>query len=214
MSLLNKPGSSTEIKTNTGPDNEELRLRHPIETLKQWMQENLSLREPLAFILATVDSAGQPFTRTLLAKEITQDGLIFYTNSNSMKGQQIQGNAKVAALFFWDSKMKQVTLRGSVKVIPKNETLAYWKTRPRESQINQYISQQSSVIESRAFLVDRVESIRKEYEGKEIPCPDSWNGYALKASEMEIWVGREFRLHDRFLFKKHEENWKAVRLSP
>ncbi len=191
---------------------------NPIEILNQWISEAQSqpdISEPTAFSLSTVNTQSIPSSRVLLAKKITERGIIFYTNEKSQKGENLKSNPQCAAHFYWDPLYRQINIQGEAKQISIKETLEYWKSRPRKKQIHQWISKQSQEVLSREFLNQKVREAQKHFEGKDIPCPEHWKGYHLIIHQIEFWKGDTNRLHDRFLFHSFDDRqWKVTRLYP
>lgn len=189
----------------------------PIEILNQWMEEAQScsqIKEPHALILSTVDDK-TPFSRAVLIKEITNEGLVFYTNISSRKASHIRKNNSCCGHIYWDALYKQISIIGKAVPISAEKTQSYWETRSKESQLSQRISRQSSSVENRESMIQLLEEERKKWEGKSIPCPPHWSGYLLSIDSIEFWIGQDHRLHDRFLFtKKQKTGWKIERLFP
>jgi pyridoxamine 5'-phosphate oxidase len=189
----------------------------PYSIFKIWWDEahKTTLKDANAFLLSTVDPSGQPQARVVLAKELRPNqGLVFYTNYLSAKGQDISKNPKVAATFFWDPLFRQVKVKGEVTRLSAEESLAYWRTRPRESQLTQSVSRQSQPLPSRAFLDQEVLAAQKTWERKDVPCPPHWGGYLISPRSIEFWIGRHGRSHDRLVFTKVGEEWNLQRLYP
>ena len=166
--------------------------------------------------LATVNADGQPSARTVLLKEVTPEGFVFYTNYYSRKGNDIQDNDLVALLFWWSPMERQVRIEGKIKKYDNAASLAYFQSRPRESQIGAWASVQSSILPNRQFLEDKVKKVEQRFKGQDIlPKPDSWGGYLVEPHRFEFWQGRPNRLHDRLCFSKSEKGgWTLQRLSP
>lgn len=190
----------------------------PKVILNQWMQEAQKcseIKEPGAIVLSTVSKDQVPFSRVVLIKEINDAGLIFYTNVTSRKGMQLENNSSCCGHIYWDFLFKQVSITGQASKISYEKTQSYWKQRPRESQLSQCISNQSSEIPNREYLNELRLKEEEKWKGKDIECPKNWSGYQLRIENIEFWIGRDHRLHDRFLFTKQEANqWKVSRLSP
>lgn len=164
--------------------------------------------------LSTVSPDGFPKTRVVLLKEYDMEGFVFYTNYNSEKAKSIENNPKVCLSFFWPSSERQVLVKGIAIKTSEEDSENYFRSRPRGSQLGAWASQQSSVIESRAYLQKKLELLEAQYEGKEIPKPVYWGGYKVIPSEFEFWQGRPNRLHDRINFSKEGSAWKIERLAP
>ena len=170
--------------------------------------------EPTAMVLATSDCEGLVTSRTVLLKALDENGFVFFTNTRSMKGQQLATCPRAAATFLWKASGCQVQLVGSVKLVSDEEADAYFATRDRSSQIGAWASRQSEPLDSRETLIQRVRGLELEYEGMEVPRPHHWTGYVLSPESVEFWTQREFRLHDRFLYTIDEGVWTKQRLNP
>lgn len=188
----------------------------PLEQFKQWFAEaqNAQLKEPNAMVLATVDAAGQPWTRTVLLKKLDARGLVFFTNFESRKAQHMAGNPKVSACFLWLDLERQISVNGTVERVPTAESLAYFISRPLGSRLGAWSSQQSSVIRSRSLLEAKLEEVKRKFADGEVPLPSFWGGYRIKPQSWEFWQGRQSRLHDRFLYSKRNDTWEIERLQP
>ena len=164
------------------------------------------IREPNAMTLATAT----PNARIVLMKGYGPDGIRFFTNYESTKGRELAGNPQVALLFFWNDLERQVRLRGAATKVSREETAAYFRSRPRGSQVGAAISAQSTVIRDRAEL----ESKLNMFGESEIPVPENWGGYRVAIWEFEFWQGRPNRLHDRLRYRQDGERWLRERLAP
>ncbi len=176
----------------------------PFALFDAWLKE-AEAREPAdanAMTLATVDDTGLPDARIVLLKGLRDGQFVFYTNTLSAKGHQLGGQPKAALCFHWKSLARQVRLRGPVELVTPEEADAYFATRPRGSQIGAWASRQSTVLETRGALIDAVQQTETDYEGKDIPRPPHWSGYALTPLKMEFWQDQPFRLHDRLVFER------------
>ncbi|NQV86696.1 MAG: pyridoxamine 5'-phosphate oxidase [Woeseiaceae bacterium] len=171
--------------------------------------------DPNAVCLSTVDSQNRPSSRTVLLKYFDENGFVFFTNYESKKAAQIEANPNVALLFFWSDAARQVKIRGKAKRIPTAETLKYFMSRPRGSQIGAWVSAQSSIISSRSLLENKFQEMKEKFSNKEIPLPSFWGGYRVVPEEVEFWQGRRNRLHDRFQYTKQDDgSWAIERLAP
>jgi pyridoxamine 5'-phosphate oxidase len=188
----------------------------PVAQFSQWFIQatELEVHEPNAMTLATVDSDGMPYQRTVLLKYYDQDGFVFFTNYGSRKAAQIAANSKVSLLFPWITLERQVIIQGCAEKISTTESLRYFASRPRESQIGAWVSNQSEVITSRKFLMQKLAEIREKFSHGEIPLPSFWGGYRVVPETIEFWQGGPARLHDRFLYRKQNDAWQIERLSP
>ena len=189
----------------------------PIKQFEKWFNEALKaeLQEPTAMTLATATHDGRPSSRIVLMKGFDNNGFVFYTNYLSRKGKEIARNPLGALLFFWGTLERQVRIEGTIEKISKEESVKYFLTRPRASQLGAVVSPQSQEIASRDILDKKWQDAEAEYKDKEVVKPSYWGGYILKPRLIEFWQGRRSRLHDRILYKKIDnKNWKKVRLAP
>ena len=189
---------------------------HPLRQLQHWYQEAIEhqVPEPNAMTLATLDNKGQPSIRVVLVKDITLQGLTFFTNYKSKKGQELALHPQASLNFFWQSMERQVRIKGTVEQISSQESDDYFRTRPRGSQLGAWVSPQSESIPNRLFLEQRLTEYQARFENQEIPRPPNWGGYILKPTVMEFWQGRPNRLHDRMLYELKEGQWDLNRLAP
>lgn len=191
----------------------------PFALLNQWLDEAWAQpNEPNAnaMSLATVDELNMPNVRMVLAKGIDERGIVFFTNFESQKGAELLANAGAAICFYWRSLDRQVRARGSVVTVEEAEADAYFASRDRESQIGAWASRQSRPVESRATFEDEITRVQNEYHDKPVSRPDYWSGFRIIPSEIEFWHQRDFRLHDRLVFRRTDAKtpWSTVRLFP
>lgn len=189
----------------------------PYGQFERWFQEtcNAGLSEPNAMTLATVGADGQPTLRTVLLKLFDHDGFVFYTNYGSRKARQIAENSRVALLFPWVKLARQVAITGVAEKVSLAESARYFASRPHESQLGAWISQQSSVLTSRQLLMNELEKIKARFRKGEVPLPDFWGGYRVRPASIEFWQGQTSRLHDRFLYTRQADaSWTIERLAP
>lgn len=186
----------------------------PHEMLELWLSEVEELHDYNAMVVSTVDASGQPHSRVVLLRGLNEEGLKFYTNYSSHKGQELEQNNKVALNFFWPTVERQVRVEGELHKLSDAESDAYFHSRPRESQIGAWVSPQSSIIESREVLNERFRSFTDKFEGHEVPRPAHWGGYLIRPNYFEFWQGRPNRLHDRLCYKLSESTWKISRMAP
>lgn len=172
------------------------------------------LDEPTAMALATADDQGRPSVRIVLLKGFDENGFVFYTNVESRKGRQISVNPQASICFHWQPLKKQVTIEGTVQLVSKKETDAYWKTRPRNSQIGAWASDQSKDLVAMPQLLDKVEKYEALFAGQEVPRPPHWSGYRIIPDRIEFWTSRPFRLHERIVYEKQDGGWSRKRLNP
>ena len=167
-----------------------------------------------AMTLATADKNGKPSTRTVLLKSVDERGFIFFTNYDSRKGRELAENPNAALTFFWSDLERQVCVAGSVTKLPVAESEAYFKSRPRGSQLAAWASNQSEIVPNRATLEAKWRELEVKFPA-EIPLPPNWGGFILRPERIEFWQGRPSRLHDRFNYAKQSDgSWKIERLSP
>ena len=202
---------------NTDSIDERTVDRDPLPLFLRWLAEakaaGIHLAE--AMTLATSTPDGKPSARLLLLKQADERGFVFYTNYNSMKARELDSNPQAALVFYWPQLERQVRVEGKVERISAAESDAYFKTRPRESQIGALASPQSEVIASREALQQKADQIEKLYEGREIERPTHWGGYRLHAERIEFWKGRPGRLHDRISYDLQSDGtWSIKRLAP
>jgi len=188
----------------------------PVRQFERWYTAAIEsgIPEPNAMSLATVDGDGQPWIRTVLLKLYDEHGFVFFTNFESAKARQIAVNNRVSLLFPWVALGRQVQITGTAAKIPTVESVKYFATRPRGSQIGAWASPQSRVITSRSLLEARVDEMKRRFASGEIPLPDFWGGYRVQPVEIEFWQARECRLHDRFVYTKHAAAWTVERRAP
>ena len=179
------------------------------------MAKKADLEEPTAMSLATASKDGQPSIRTVLLKEITEEGFVFYTNYKSRKAREIEQNKKGALLFFWSTLERQIRIEGHIEKVSRETSIKYFQSRPKGSQIGAWASPQSEIIAGRSILNDRVTELSDVYrEIDRLPLPTHWGGYVLVPNYYEFWQGRENRMHDRFEFRKRDNEWEINRLAP
>lgn len=186
----------------------------PHEMLEFWLSEVEELHDFNAMVVSSVDASGQPHSRVVLLRGVNEEGLKFYTNYSSNKGQELEQNNKVALNFFWPSVERQVRVEGELHKLSDAESDAYFNSRPRESQIGAWVSPQSSTIESREVLHERFREFTDKFEGHPVPRPAHWGGYIIRPKYYEFWQGRPNRLHDRLTYTWVEGKWSIGRMAP
>lgn len=188
----------------------------PIAQFSNWFTQatQVGVHEPNAMTLATVDETGMPFQRTVLLKNVDARGFTFFTNYHSRKAAQMEKNPQVCLLFPWLTLERQIIIQGSVERVSREESQQYFSSRPHDSQIGAWVSNQSEVIESREVLKQQLAEIKERFKDGEIPLPPHWGGYRVKPQSIEFWQGGPARLHDRFLYQLADGGWKIDRLSP
>lgn len=210
-------GDIRQEYTLKGLSREEL-ADDPFAQFELWFQQacTANLPDPNAMSLATVSATGEPSQRMVLLKYFDRQGFVFFTNYESSKACQIEENPQVSLLFFWSELERQLRISGTAQKISTAESLKYFATRPRGSQIGAWCSQQSSVISSRTILELKFAEIQRKFHDREIPLPSAWGGYRVVPHSFEFWQGRVNRLHDRFLYSRlnTESTWDIERLAP
>jgi len=189
----------------------------PIDQFNKWFDEALKAKvlEPNAMSLATVSNDNRPSCRIVLLKGIEENKFLFYTNYQSHKGKELENNPVCALTFFWPELERQIRIEGIAGRVAENKSIEYFQSRPLTSQVSAWASPQSSIIQNRIILEDRVKQIEKRFEGnKVLPKPHQWGGYEVDPLLIEFWQGRESRLHDRLEYVKVDGSWKAHRLAP
>lgn len=197
--------------------NEEDADPNPFKQFERWFKQAETAVPilPNAMTLATATKAGVPSTRVVLLKDFDEHGFVFYTNYQSQKGNELDENPIAALSFYWAEPSRQVRMTGTVTRTSRSESEAYFHTRPIDSQLGAWASNQSEVISSRDVLERRMEELLKEYEGKRIPLPPYWGGYRVAPFVFEFWQNRASRLHDRLRYKLGSEGeWVIERLAP
>ncbi len=213
------------ISYEQGVLTEDMLAANPFDQFTRWFAEFAggTILEPNAMVVSTVDPAGQPTSRTVLLKEISPAGFTFFTNLTSTKSTQISGNPYVSLLFPWYELHRQVLVTGSAELIPRTAVEEYFWSRPRDSQIGAWASEQSSELQSREELDTKFDQVNEKFATTEIiPVPEFWGGWLVRASSIEFWQGRPSRLHDRLVFRltgtnsdlTKPANWSVTRLSP
>jgi len=191
---------------------------NPMELFQKWFYEvdmHFPEDETNAMTVSTIGLDTYPKSRVVLLKKYTYEGFIFYTNYNSEKGKAIAHNPKVCLSFFWHGAERQIIIKGKAEKIASNLSDGYFESRPRGSQLGALASNQSEVIESRAYLESKLKNLELDFEGKEIQRPEFWGGFLVKPVEIEFWQGRANRLHDRIRYTLDKEYfWVKNRLSP
>jgi pyridoxamine 5'-phosphate oxidase len=191
---------------------------NPVEQFQVWFEEalNAEVPEPNAMTLSTATTNGVPSARIVLLKGVTDGSFLFYTNYNSRKGQELLANPRAALTFLWHELQRQVRIEGRVEVLPAEASTRYFQSRPKGSQIGAWASPQSTQIESREVLEEKVKQLEEDYRSADaLPRPEHWGGYRVVPHRIEFWQGRSSRLHDRIEYTLSEDgNWSLARLAP
>lgn len=210
----------TNIRRQYGAD--ELHLEdladHPVDQFQTWLGQAIEsqlFKDPTAMTVATVDSDGMPSQRVVLLKRYDKKGFVFFTNLKSQKAQQLAENDQICLHFAWLSLERQVIIRGRAKKLTLAENTEYFLSRPHDSQLAAWASQQSKPIATRKLLEQAFSQMKHKFTKGEVPLPGFWGGYRVEPEKIEFWQGRENRLHDRFLYTQNDEqHWRVSRLQP
>ena len=189
----------------------------PIVQFERWMAQMVAaeIPDPNAMTIATVDASGQPSQRIVLLKGLDQRGFVFYTNLRSHKAQDLKQNPKISLHFPWHCLERQVKVCGVAEQMTAAESIKYFLSRPRESQLAAWASNQSRPISSRAMLMQQFEAMKNKFSKGDIPLPDFWGGFRVKPHQVEFWQGGAHRLHDRFQYTRQaDDSWDIARLEP
>jgi pyridoxamine 5'-phosphate oxidase len=189
---------------------------NPFNLFTNWFNEAVvsGLPLPQAMTLATSTRGGKPSARIVLLKEVTHEGLVFFTNYKSRKSRELMNNPRAALVFFWSTLHRQIRIEGVVKNVPDELSDKYFSSRPRGSQLGAWASQQSGAIPDRDFLLREYEAMKEKYENIPVPRPPFWGGYVLVPSMFEFWQEQENRLHNRIRFQLKKGKWYPERLAP
>ncbi|MEU1041345.1 pyridoxamine 5'-phosphate oxidase [Streptomyces sp. NPDC005907] len=195
---------------------------HPMDQFGRWFEQAAQaavrgvVYEPNAMVVSTADADGRPSARTVLLKQYDERGFVFYTNYDSRKARELAANPHVSLLFPWHPMARQVIVQGVARRTGRDETAAYFRTRPHGSQLGAWASAQSTVIDSRTELDASYEELTARYpEGERVPVPPHWGGFRIAPRSVEFWQGRENRLHDRLRYVAGADGaWRVERLSP
>ncbi len=219
----------TEMNATDKPNLQDLRVSYelgelddyaapsdPFILFQDWLTDAISHRlpDPNSMTLATIGLDGMPSTRTVLLKGLDLRGFQFFTNYHSRKARELEHNSRASVCFLWAPLQRQVSARGLVWKLPREEAETYFASRPRGHQVGAWASEQSQVIPDRDWLERRAAEVDSRYADTDIPCPPHWGGYALMPDEIEFWQGRRSRLHDRLRYLREGNHWERLRVSP
>jgi pyridoxamine 5'-phosphate oxidase len=211
------------IDYKSGPLTEDDLQQTPLAQFRLWLDEaaEAGIEEPNAMTVATVDAGGQPHVRTILCKEVTPQGFVFYTNYASDKGRQLEQNPQVGLCFHWQPQHRQVRVTGLAHRVPAEESQAYFTSRPRDARLGAWASPQSQVIPDRQYLRDHLDDVIARFPD-DVPRPEHWGGYVVEVRSIEFWQGQPSRLHDRLRLTARSGTarlddagaWRRERLAP
>lgn len=189
---------------------------NPIVQFDLWMKEalNADIPEPHAMNVSTVSKEGKPSSRIVLLRNFSENGFVFYTNYNSKKGNDISENNCAAINFFWPQLERQIRIEGKLQKVDSKISDEYFASRPHDSQLGAWASNQSEVLKNRQELEEKFATLEKKFAGINVPRPENWGGYCLVPDSIEFWQGRPSRIHDRIKFTTVNNEWKIERLSP
>lgn len=189
----------------------------PIVQFEKWLKDAIAaeLPDPTAMCVATVDASGQPSQRIVLLKDVSPNGFVFYTNLGSRKAQELSVNPKVSLHFPWHPLERQVIVYGEAERVSAAQVAKYFLSRPKESQLAAWASEQSRPISTRQALMQKFAEIKHKFEHGEVPLPSFWGGFLVRPKQIEFWQGGDHRLHDRFMYRMQpDNNWQIERLCP
>ena len=188
----------------------------PVTQFKAWLKQAIDaeIKDPTGMVVSTVDEHGQPSQRMVLLKQVDHDGFCFFTNYGSKKASDIGKNPLVSLHFPWHMLDRQVKICGRAEKMTNKESLDYFMSRPRESQLAAWASEQSNRIPSRQLLMQQIDVMKRKFRAGDVPLPEFWGGYRVTPSSIEFWQGGEHRVHDRFRYDRDGDHWNINRLSP
>jgi len=194
-----------------------LDLDDPLELFKKWMgeAEKKEINDPNALSLATINKKGEPRVRMVLLKGASNKGFVFYTNLESPKSNDLKNNPNAAMCFHWKSLQRQITISGNISQVEKKEADDYFNSRPYESKIGAWASDQSKAMNKREELLKKIEMFKKKYkDSNKVPRPKHWSGWCLNPTSFEFWLGGKYRIHERLKYNKVSNNWEKEILYP
>jgi pyridoxamine 5'-phosphate oxidase len=188
----------------------------PVTMFDRWFAEARAagLHEPNAMVLATAAADGRPSSRMVLLKGVSAAGFVFYTNLGSRKATELAANPRCSLLFPWHPLERQVRIEGVAAELPRDVVAAYFGSRPRPAQLGAHASPQSRPVADRAALEASYDEVAARFEGRDVPVPDGWGGFAVTPEVVEFWQGRPSRMHDRLVFHREQQGWAVRRLAP
>ncbi len=204
-------------KNSFGLDACFLDLDDPLELFKKWMAEaeKKEINDPNALSLATINNKNEPKVRMILLKGLSQKGFVFYTNLNSPKSNELKENPKAEMCFHWKSLQRQIRISGTITRVSDKEADLYFASRPYESKIGAWASDQSKIMRKREELLERIVELKKKYKDtNNVPRPKHWSGWCLNPSSFEFWLGDNYRIHERLKYNKVSNNWRKEILYP
>lgn len=216
MEILRNYLNSVRRDFANRPLDEALVTGNPYDLFEKWFDEAVGAQilDPYAMTISTSSKENQPSSRVVYLRDMLEGGIVFYTNYKSDKANELSVNPKISALFFWGELERQIRVEGEVKKASEEVSDKYFASRPRESQIGAWASDQSSTIKNRSELEEKVKQITIQFQGKEVTRPPFWGGFIIQPKSFEFWQGRPNRLHDRLKYIKENDSWKIIRLAP
>ena len=216
MDSISDKVKKIRVEYEDKPLNLEDLNQDPLKQFSTWFQIAIDaeVNEANAMAISTITQEGTPRSRYVLFKDIVDDKLVFYSDYQSIKGREIDNNPNISGLFFWPELHRQIRLEGVISKTSNEVSDNYFSSRPRDAQLSAIASSQSAEIKGRETVEEKIQELEKEFEGKDIPRPDNWGGYAIDISFWEFWQGRRSRTHDRFIYVKNNNSWEITRLSP
>ena len=204
-------------KNSLGLNNCFKDLENPIDLFGEWFAEakKTEINDPNAFALATANKNGIPSVRMVLLKDYSQNGFVFYTNLDSKKSSDVKSNPNASICFHWKSLLRQVRIVGSATQVADKEADEYYNSRPYDSRIGAWASDQSSILNKRDDLIESINKYKAKFsEDEKIPRPSHWSGWRLNPNEIEFWLDGKYRIHERLKYYKNQNLWEKVLLSP
>ncbi len=192
-------------------------LESPIKQFTLWLQQAIDsgMKDPTAMTVATVSAEGMPSQRIVLLKHVDEQGFVFYTNLESHKAQDLAHNSNISLHFPWHGLERQVKIQGVAERVSATESLKYFLSRPKDSQLAAWASAQSRPVSSRQLLMQQFARMKEKFSDGDIPLPDFWGGFRVRPTQIEFWQGGDNRLHDRFVYRQLEDqSWSIDRLAP